>query len=66
MKLIGGGGGGGGGGGVGGGGGGRAGGYKMMPGEPGSAGLARATRAAMRHCLYLEVTAVAAVTARPP
>jgi len=36
------------------------GGYLMMPGEAGSAGLTRASAAAMRHCLYLEAGCLAA------
>uniref|UniRef100_A0A7S0ECA7 Heme O synthase n=1 Tax=Hanusia phi TaxID=3032 RepID=A0A7S0ECA7_9CRYP len=38
----------------------RLGGYKMMPGEPSSPELARATMACMRHCLYLEAMCVGA------
>ena len=33
----------------------KSGGYVMLPGEPGSAALARATNASMRHCIYLQV-----------
>jgi protoheme IX farnesyltransferase len=36
------------------------GGYRMMPGDAGSAGLQRATAASMRHCVYLEGLCVAA------
>ena len=38
----------------------KAGGYVMLPGEAGSSSLSRATKAAMRHSIYLQVLCAAA------